>query len=90
MSTLGKFMCFGISIIEHPLATMTFPNREHRRRRWMSDGYHRRIQKKWNKRFGTHQEPCAIFMSPGAVGLPGRDSLIIHPERIAMIRNLAP
>lgn len=28
------------------------PARIHRRRRWMSDAYHHRIQKKWNKRFG--------------------------------------
>lgn len=30
------------------------PNRVHKRRRWDRTGsYHRRIQKKWNKRFGT-------------------------------------
>ena len=31
------------------------PNRKHERPRWDRRGsYHRRIQKKWNKRFGTH------------------------------------
>lgn len=32
---------------------MQFPVRRHRKRKWMSEAYHRRIQKKWNKRFGT-------------------------------------
>lgn len=80
---------FGINVTVHPLATMTEPNRKHKRRRWMSESYHRRIQKKWDKRFGTHQEPCAFFISPGAVGMSGRDTLYVHPERMAVIRNLA-
>lgn len=82
---------FGLKIIESPLAQMPEPNRVHKRRRGMSERYHRRIQKKWNKRFGVRMVPCAIFMSPGAVGLDflGGDKLVIHPERIGLIRNLA-
>ena len=78
---------FGIPIISHPLATMLVPNRRHKRRRWMSESYHRRIQKKWRKRFGTHEEACAFFMSPRAAGLieMGQDVIYMHPKGIAIL-----
>jgi hypothetical protein len=78
---------FGLKVVESPLAYLLVPNRKHKRRRWMSDKYHQRIQKKWTKRFGTHQEPCAIFMSPRAVGLPMDDMLALPSGYVALIRN---
>jgi hypothetical protein len=80
---------FGIPVVAHPLVplSMTVPNRKHRRRPWMSEQYHRRVQKKWNKRFGTHEENCAIFVSPGAAGLFGPDTYYMNPKGIAVLRN---
>jgi hypothetical protein len=81
---------FGMKVIESPFAYMQVPNRQHKKRRWMSDAYHRRIQKKWRKRFGTHQEPCAIFMSPRAVGLPWQDMVALPPGHLAILRGFSP
>jgi len=43
-----------------------FPRRSYLRRDWMTDAHHARVQKKWNKRFGTDL----------------RDQMIITPEAI--------
>ncbi len=41
-------------LFEHQLlAGMTMPRRIHKKRRGQSEAYHRRIQKKWTKRFGV-------------------------------------
>ena len=80
---------FGIKVVESPFAYMTVPNRKLVRKRWMSDTYFRRVQKKWTRRFGTHQEPCALFLSPRAVGLGMPDMLALPPGHIGLIRNLA-
>ena len=68
---------YGIKVVESPLAVMQVPNRQHKRKRWMSNAYHARIQKKWRKRFGTHEEPCMIFMSPRAAGFPWPDMVVV-------------
>jgi len=49
----------GMRVVESALARM--PVRMHKRRRWMSDAYHRRIQKKWNKRYGY--APAAFILN---------------------------
>lgn len=41
---------FGMKV--HVTPSAKAPARKHKRRAWMSENYHRRIQKKWNKRFG--------------------------------------
>lgn len=42
--------------------TSSYPTRHHKRRRWDRSGnYHRRIQKKWNKRFGVYPLPRVVF-----------------------------
>lgn len=64
----------GVNIAINKFAcTIDVPNREHKRGHWdWSGNYHRRVQKKWNKRFGTHREERAvrigntIFMSQKA------------------------
>ena len=47
------------------LEGLTMPVRRHRKRRWMSDAYHRRIQKKWTKRWGAG--PVALFLNTEAM-----------------------
>lgn len=78
---------FGLKVIESPFAVMRAPNREHKRRNWMSEAYHKRIQKKWTKRYGTREEPCMIFMSPRAVGLPMEDMLALPPGHIQILKG---
>lgn len=41
------------------LMSVPMPIPQHKRKRWMSEAYHQRIQKKWNKRFAgrTHLVP---------------------------------
>lgn len=52
-----------------------------KRRPWMRDSYHHRIQKKRTKRFGFVQEPTAIMMRMG-----GRQVVICHPSIAAQLR----
>ncbi len=63
----------GMKIIEslHMPKTMLTPVRKHIRKPWMTEAYHKRIQKKWNKRFGQVDEPC-ILMTP--------QGICCHPE----------
>jgi hypothetical protein len=68
---------------------MPFPVRRHKKRRNQSDRYHERIQKKWNKRFGTKLERFAIIFDPIAVGLLGGRQIALHPEHYALLRNIA-
>lgn len=80
---------FGIKVVESPLCEMTVPARKHRKGRCQSEAYHRRIQKKWLKRFGTKKEKVAFMFNPAALGLPGEQSFALHPDHMAMIRNFA-
>jgi len=50
---------FGMRVFQSPLAKA--PARKHKKRAWMSANYHKRIQKKWNKRFGFVQ--CAYVFN---------------------------
>lgn len=53
---------WGIQVkLNRLLDDMEWPVRRHRKRKWMSEAYHRRIQKKWNKRFGTG--PVAVLLN---------------------------
>ena len=51
---------FGLKVITSNLLN-NMPGRVHKKRKWMSWAYHRRIQKKWNKRFGVG--PVALLMN---------------------------
>lgn len=55
---------FGLEVIKSELVP-SIPVRRHRRRSWMRESYHRRIQKKWNKRFGVTQG--AVFVDPSYI-----------------------
>ncbi len=47
--TLPKMRVF-LPVIKKELRVSTPP--QHKRRRWMKDAYHNRVQKKWDYRFG--------------------------------------
>lgn len=71
-------MLNGVPVFESIYATTKVPQREHVQKVGQSDNYHKRIQKKWNKRFGWFEKPAAISM-------PGR--LIVHPDVMKRLRH---
>lgn len=67
------------------------PNKIHKVRRWMSESYHRRIQKKWIKRWGYAQEPTAYILPAQKTGFGDyAESLVVmHPILAAQLREQA-
>lgn len=86
----GMNNLFGIQIYTSPLATMTVPVRKHKKRRNQTSAYHRRVQKKWVKRWGTKKEECAFFINMDALGLGIGQRLVMHPNSFGILRNIAP
>ena len=73
----GLFNPFGaLRIVESPMAVQSVPKRAHKKRRNQTEAYHRRIQKKWTKRFGMKGVPCAYQINGGRFGL---GSILILP-----------
>ena len=83
----GLFNPFGgLRVVESPLAmTQPVPNRRHKKRRNQTEAYHRRIQKKWTKRFGTKQVPCAYQIDGGRFGLGSM--LVLPPGMMQQLRS---
>lgn len=52
------------------------PERAHVFKPWMTKAYHKRIQKKWSKRFGYVWKPCCYETQFG---------MVCHPQ---LVRNL--
>lgn len=73
---------------ESTLATSAAPVRKHKRRRNQTDAYHRRVQKKWTKRFGTKLQPCVFQLDGGRFGMGSM--LVVHPAIAARLRAIAP
>lgn len=83
---------FGIPVrvIDSDLCKRVVPVKQHRKRRNQSASYHRRIQKKWTKRYGTRVEHVAYFVSPSAAGLLGMaDFLAVSPRSFGVLRGFA-
>jgi hypothetical protein len=80
-------------IIENPLCMRQTdrPNRRHKVKRWMSEQYHYRIQKKWIKRWGYAKEPTAYMMPAVKLGISDRaESIVVmHPILAAQLRAQA-
>ncbi len=62
----------GIRIIESDacLEETEVPRRKHTRKAWMRDSYHKRIQKKWTKRFGCEMRPVMFQTAQGIICHP--------------------
>lgn len=67
-----------------PYATKSAPMREHKKRKNQTEAYHRRVQKKWAKRFGTKQVPAAYLIDNGVLGGRGQ-SLVVHPDLLRKV-----
>lgn len=72
-------MVAGMRVFQTPMATEPTdrPVRPHKKTRSMSEAYHRRIQKKWVKRFGYERKPC-IFQTP--------HGFFVHPALMPQLR----
>ena len=64
----------------------TVPARKHTKRK--GTAYHRRIQKKWTKRFGTRVVEFAFVLNPSMLGLPNAPHVVMSSRAFAMARNL--
>jgi hypothetical protein len=56
------------------------------KRRAKSERHWRRMEKKWTKRYGFKQEPCAYRMDGSALGMP-YDMLVVHPTLAPQYRS---
>lgn len=82
----GLFSPFGgPRVVESPLVGKDVPARPHKRRRNQSEAYHRRIQKKWAKRYGTKRESCVLMVDGSRFGLG--PMLVLHPADAQRLRQ---
>lgn len=75
----------GIKVVTSPYCQQIVSVRQHKQRRNQSLAYHRRIQKKWTKRFGTRTEKVAYMISGSALR---PDRMVVHPDHMAMLRDM--
>lgn len=68
-----------------PLAMRPEPVKKHKHRHAQTETYHKRIQKKWTKRYGTKQVPCAYMIDNTYLGGFGR-TLVAHPSLLRGLR----
>lgn len=73
----------GMPVRESPYATTRHPARVHKHRRNQTEQYHRRIQKKWIKRWGYVEAPAIFVIDESVLAIgprgPRREALIVHP-----------
>jgi hypothetical protein len=72
---------FGMRIVPNELCVSMRPVKVHKKRRNQRDAYHRRVQKKWVKRFGQESSPCAYKLADGTI--------VAHPSIVAKLRAAA-
>lgn len=71
----------GVKVTQSHAAVTFEPARRHRRSKSQTAAGHRRVQKKWTKRFGTTAKPCAYRLADG--------SLVVHPTIYEAMRRAA-
>lgn len=80
---------YGKPVIVSIRAVETVPVRVHKKRRNQSWNYHDRIQKKWFKRWGSHEVPRLYHVDGRPYDLAGRQVLVVHPTIYAKLREAA-
>jgi len=83
----GSLLGIQVCTSSFPLVRQV-PTRTHKKRRTQSESYHRRIQKKWTKRFGTKPEHYALMINPKVAGLLGGPSLVLDPRDVVLLKGL--
>jgi len=73
-------LVYGINIFNSPLVEefINNPTKEHNKKKWMSEFYHKRIQKKWNKRFGFRKDLYFISTINGIYAHPNTVKKLIN------------
>lgn len=81
-----------LQVLVNDLCTTEVPNRVHKHRRNQTLAYHRRVQKKWAKRWRTHMVPAAYEVDFSVLDFPGMPSrgraLVLHPELAKSVKAL--
>jgi len=72
-------MLFGMDVRESLHAVTAEQLRKHEKKPGQSESYHKRINKKWRKRFGMTQIPCMYKIGAQYTGT-GREALVVHPD----------
>lgn len=83
----GDLLRGSVKVVESQYAVRKVPVRQHKKRRNQSATYHARIQKKWVKRFGMKEEPCAYVIDNRFLGGFG-SILVMQPYHAAMLRGM--
>jgi len=74
---------YGLAIRESVHAVTISQWRVHKKQPWHSDSYHKRVMKKWLKRFGVRHVP-AMYKIGAAIA--GRETLVVHPDLMPRLR----
>lgn len=75
-----------MQVRESPLALQAVPVKRHKKRRNQTEAYHRRVQKKWTKRYGTKQVPAVYVIDNRVMGGYGK-TLVAHPSILALLKT---
>lgn len=73
-------------IRESPFAVQRRQARVYARRRAKSDAHHRRMNKKWLKRYGEVEKPAAFVMDTSLISGRGK-IMFVHPEVMKLVRQ---
>lgn len=68
-------------VLTNRLCTARAPVRVHKKRTNQTEAYHRRIQKKWIKRFGQKDVLTGFLIDNSFIGGRGR-TLVLHPDLV--------
>lgn len=82
---MSPFNGMRVAVSSH-LTAITVPVREHKKRK--GTAYHRRVQKKWTKRYGTQQKEVSYTFDPRSFGLMGEPMAVVSPRVFAMLSML--
>ena len=86
--SIGLGSIFGIEVRQAPFPLeRQVPKQLHKKKRGQTEAYHRRIQKKWTKRYGTKTERYALMMNPRAAGLVGGPAYLLDQRDMAMLKG---
>jgi len=80
MDILRPTALLGTKLLQNDLCVQQVQAKVHKKRRNQTQQYHRRINKKWGKRYGTKLQPCAYRMADGTI--------ITHPSLYAQFMKL--
>lgn len=91
METVGYFCGVPICVSKMAYKVEKIPRRKHKQRWRQTIAYHQRIQKKWDKRYGTVEKrtPCMYVMDLGVVlgGVNHGKAIVTHPDLWAKVKN---